>query len=289
MNDFWPSTAAPALFALFAWWFGTGAILWLVRRPVRHFRWRMAAMSVLGVASLWGAHHSMQSADVGNAYLGFASVIVMWGWHELAFLSGWITGPRREPLTPGVRGVVRFRESLQAILHHEFALLANFGALLLMQQGHPNHVAICTFALLWCMRLSAKLNLYFGVPEVGEQYLPAHLSYLGSYFRRGPVSGFFYLSISVAAGSWLWLVSEAQRGTVTVNTGWVLLAALLGLAIIEHLLMVFPLPMQRLWGWAMEPRAPAGRPLGMPLVVPVTPVPPVVAAVAAIEPETGRP
>ncbi len=284
MNDFWPSTAAPALFALFAWWFGTGAILWLVRRPVRHFRWRMAGMSVLGVASLWGAQRSMQSGDVAHAYLGFASVIVMWGWHELAFLSGWITGPRREPLTPGARGVVRFRESLQAILHHEFALLANFGALLLMQHGEPNHVAICTFALLWCMRLSAKLNLFFGVPEVGEQYLPAHLTYLGSYFRRGPASLFFYFSISVAAGSWLWLVSEAQRGAVTVNTGWVLLAALLGLAIIEHLLMMFPLPMQRLWGWAMgHPAAHAVPPAAASLPV-VTPVP-----VPVIKPEAGRP
>lgn len=282
MNDFWPFTVAPALFALFAWWFGTGAILWLVRRPARHFRWCMTGMSVLGAASLWGAHHSMQAGDMASAYLGFASVIVMWGWHELAFLSGWITGPRREPLTPGVHGVVRFRESLQAILHHEFALLANFGVLLLMQNGEPNHVATCTFALLWCMRLSAKLNLFLGVPEVGERYLPTHLAYLGSYFRRGPVSVFFYLSISVAAGSWLWLVAQAQRGVVTVNTGWVLLAALLGLAIIEHLLMMFPLPMQRLWGWAMGKATPALAPsvaAGLPVVPPV----------AVIEPETGRP
>jgi putative photosynthetic complex assembly protein 2 len=153
-------------------------------------------------------------------------------------------------------------------LHHEFALLANFGLLLLMQQGEPNHVAICTFALLWCMRLSAKLNLFFGVPEVGAQYLPAHLTYLGSYFRRGRVGVFFYGSMLMAVGSWVWLVNGVQRGVFTVNTGWVLLATLLGLAIIEHLLMMFPLPMQRLWGWAM------GRP-----IVPPVPV---------IEAETGR-
>jgi putative photosynthetic complex assembly protein 2 len=281
MNDFGSSTVAPALFALFAWWFGTGAILWLVRRPVRSFRSRMTGMSVLAIASLWGAHHSMQASDVGNAYLGFASVIVMWGWHELAFLSGWIIGPRRVPLTPGARGVVRFRESLQAILHHEFALLANFGVLLLMQNGEPNHVAICTFALLWCMRLSAKLNLFFGVPEVGEQYLPSHLTYLGSYFRRGPVSVFFYFSISIAAGSWLWLVGQAQLGAVTVNTGWVLLAALLGLAIIEHLLMMFPLPMQRLWGWAM------GRSTSVSLPSTTSGLP-VVPAVPVIGPEASR-
>ncbi|MFY8103058.1 MAG: DUF3623 family protein, partial [Ramlibacter sp.] len=158
------------------------------------------------------------------------------------------------------------------------------------------HVAICTFALLWCMRLSAKLNLYFGVPEVGEQYLPAHLAYMGSYFRRTPVSVFFYFSISIAAGSWLWLVSEAQRGTVTVNTGWVLLAALLGLAIIEHLLMMFPLPMQRLWGWAMGQATPARQAVTpaasvlVPVLAPgVSPVAvTVVAPVAAIDTDAGR-
>ena len=63
------------------------------------------------------------------------------------------------------------------------------------------------------------------------------------------------LSIGVATASWLWLLGEARLGLVTVNTGWVLLAALLGLAIIEHLLMVFTLPLQRLWGWAMGPKA----------------------------------
>jgi hypothetical protein len=50
-------------------------------------------------------------------------------------------------------------------------------------------------------------------------------------------------------------VLQAQRGAVEVSTGWVLLASLLGLAIIEHVLMVFALPLQRLWGWAMGQRA----------------------------------
>ncbi len=235
MNGLAQSTAAPALFALVAWWFGTGACLWLVRRPARSFALRMVFMSLLALGSLWAARRSMGGSGAAQAYLGFTSVIVMWGWHELAFLSGWITGPRRVPLTPGARGWQRFRESLQA--------------------GNPNHVALCTFALLWFMRLSAKLNLFFGVPEVGEQYLPRHLAYLGSYFRRGRVTAFFYLSIGVATASWLWLLGEARLGLVTVNTGWVLLAALLGLAIIEHLLMVFTLPLQRLWGWAMGPKA----------------------------------
>jgi hypothetical protein len=53
------------------------------------------------------------------------------------------------------------------------------------------------------------------------------------------------------------MVWELQSGAVVISTGWVLLSALLGLAIIEHVLMVIALPLQRLWGWAMK-RSPYG-------------------------------
>lgn len=290
MSDFALTTAAPALFALVCWWFGTGAILWLVRRPARTLRWRMAAMTALLAASLWAAWWSMGQATVAGAYVAFASVIAMWSWHEFAFLSGVLTGPRREPLTPGVRGSARFVESLQAVLHHELALIGNFGLLWLLQQGQPSHVALCTFALLWCMRLSAKLNLYFGVPEVGAQYLPEHLRYLASYFVCGRISAFFAASMLLAMLTWAWVVWLAAVGSVAMSTGWVLLASLLGLAIIEHVLMVFPLPLQRLWGWAM--RSPLSQRqssrVAVPVPVPVANLPvPAVLVTAPIKSDPG--
>lgn len=254
MADFTDSLTAPALFALVCWWFGTGALLWLVRRPVASFRWSLLVLSGLLLASFWTTWLSMQAHTVGNAYLAFASVIVMWSWHELAFLTGWLAGPRKTPLQPGATGWSRFTQSLQAVLWHELALLANFGLLWWMQQGQPSHTAICTFALLWCMRASAKLNLFLGVPEVGEQYLPKHLVYLGSYFKRGPVTAFFYVTVGGACGVWAWMLWQVPGGDAAITTGWVLLAALLGLAIVEHVLMVLPVPMQKLWGWAMSQR-----------------------------------
>jgi putative photosynthetic complex assembly protein 2 len=254
MIEILSSIAAPVLFALLCWWFGTGVILWLVRRPASSFGWSLAVVSVLLVLSVWTSFQSMQSASVANAYLAFASVIVMWSWHELAFLTGWLAGPRRVALTAGVQGRARLNQSVQAVLYHELALLLNFLVLLWLQQGQPGHVAICTFALLWCMRFTAKMNLFLGVPEVGEQYLPAHLVYLASYFRRAPVTLFFYATIGLAVATWLWMVWRLLEGSVLVSTGWVLLAALLGLAIVEHVFMAFPVPMQRLWGWAMAKR-----------------------------------
>jgi putative photosynthetic complex assembly protein 2 len=254
MLDFLSSVSGAALVALFSWWLGTGAILWLVRLPARRFRRSMLALTALTLLSLGGTAWSMRHSTMAGAYVGFVSVIVMWGWHEMAFLSGWLTGPRRVAQEPGVRGWQRFSQAVQALLHHELALLLNFALLFWLQRGQSNHVALCTFALLWCMRVSAKLNLFFGVPHVGDQYLPAHFVYLASYFRRSNVTGFFFLTISLSSGTWIWLVAEAQRSAIERSTGWVLLASLLGLASVEHVLMVFALPLQRLWGWALRQR-----------------------------------
>ncbi len=264
MPEFFSSNTAAVLFALLCWWFGTGVILWLVRLPVATFKWSLGIFTVLLGVGLWASHVSMQSSGVSNAYLGFASVILMWSWHEMAFLTGWVTGPRKIRLEPGAIGMRRFMQSVQAVLHHELALLANFVVLCVLQIGQPNHVALCTFALLWCMRFTAKMNLFLGVPQVGEQYLASHLAYLGSYFKRGPVTVFFFVTMGVACGTWLWLVWEVQSGAVAATTGSVLLAALLGLAIVEHVLMVVPVPLQRLWGWAMSRESSAGS--ALPLV-----------------------
>jgi putative photosynthetic complex assembly protein 2 len=240
-----------SVFTAMCWWFGTGVILWLDRLPPASFRWSLLGWTMLLILSFKGVYESMRDVSVANAYLAFGSVIVMWGWHELAFLTGWITGPRKVALTEGAQGWQRFKESVQVMLHHEVALLLNFGILWLMQKDQPNHVALCTYALLWFMRLSAKLNLYFGVPQNGAQYLPSHLVYLASYFRTRLITPWFVISISAAIGAWCWLVWQAQQGAMAITTGWVMLATLLGLAIVEHLIMIFPLPLERLWGWAM--------------------------------------
>jgi len=243
--------ALAVAFAVFSWWIGTGVILWLDRLGQRQMRWSLWLWSVLLLISVWGVQQSMASVGVVSSYIGFGSVIVMWGWHELAFLSGWLSGPRRIAMTDGAQGWLRLRQAIAAILWHELTLIANFALLAWMQQDQPNHVALCTFALLWCMRASAKLNLFFGVPLHGEQYLPPQLSYLASYFRVARPGLWFFGSVSASAVIWLWLVWSASSGAFELSVGWVLLASLLGLAIVEHAVMVLPWPMQKIWGWAM--------------------------------------
>lgn len=244
--------ALAALFAVLCWWIGTGVILWLDRLPAQSFRWSMLGWTFLLGLSFWGVSTSMKSVSDAHAYLGFGCVIIMWGWHELAFLTGTLTGPRKIAMDEGATGVKRFEQALMVMLHHELALLLNFGVLCAMQVGQTNHIALCTFALLWCMRVSAKLNLFFGVTENGADYLPAHLKYLASYFRQRKMTWWFVVSVTASILTWGWLVVQAMVGAVEMTTGWVMLASLLTLAIVEHALMIFPLPLQRIWGWAMS-------------------------------------
>jgi len=160
MMDLLASVPGAVLVAILSWWLGTGAILWLVRLPAERFKRSMSLLTLLVLLSTVSAAWSMRQSSMAAAYVGFVSAIVMWGWHEMAFLSGWITGPRRSAQEPGARGWRRFQLAVQALLHHELALLLNMGLLWLLQWDNPNHMALCTFTLLWCMRVSAKLNLF---------------------------------------------------------------------------------------------------------------------------------
>ena len=258
MPDFASIVLTPALLALVSWWFGTGIILLLVRLPKAWFSLARGFWTLMSLLAVFLAAQSMEDNTNTNAYMGFISTIVMWGWHELMFLTGWICGPRKTELDTNLSQWARFKQSVEVIWHHELGLFLNFSLLVALQLGNPNHTALCTFALLWLMRLSSKFNLFFGVPQVGEQYLPTQLAYMGSYFRKQPVGVFFYTTLTLSIISWMALIWQAKSGQVTITCQWVLLASLLGLAILEHVLMVMPLSLERVWGWALKttwPRA----------------------------------
>ena len=88
-------------------------------------------------AACWGLLASAADPSAGGAYLAFTSALLVWGWVELSFLTGWLTGPRKTPLEPGSRGWPRFLAALGAVLWHELAILA---AAALVPGGLPDLV-----------------------------------------------------------------------------------------------------------------------------------------------------
>jgi putative photosynthetic complex assembly protein 2 len=104
------------------------------------------------------------------------------------------------------------------------------------------------------MRISAKLNLFLGVRNTGEEFLPGHLHYLKSFFRRRRMNLLFPISVTAPTVlATLMVESALDPGTPpAAATGLLLVAALLGLAIVEHWMMVLPVRVSALWEWAMR-------------------------------------
>jgi putative photosynthetic complex assembly protein 2 len=251
--------AAPALFAVLVWWFTTGVILYLDGLPVRTFRLSMGAATLVLGAAVVALRLSCRDTSVESAYTAFACAILIWGWLEMSFLMGFITGPRKTGCAgctgPAARcsGWRRFLHATQAIIYNEFATLFATGGILAATWGAVNRLALWTFLVLWAMRLSAKLNLFLGVPNVGDNFLPPHLQYLKGFFRTRPMNLLFPLSITGATIVMVVLVQKFRvAGDAFHAVSLALLLSLLGLALLEHWFMVLPLPSEKLWGWAMR-------------------------------------
>jgi putative photosynthetic complex assembly protein 2 len=248
----------PALYCLFVWWFSTGLIVFLNNLPPRTFRYSMGAFTAIAGVSLYRLAQGSHDTSVTGAYAAFTYGVLVWGWHEMAFFMGFLTGPRKVACPPGSRGWQHFRYSVAACIDHELAILATGVAVLWATWGAPNQVGMWTFMVLWGMRLSAKLNVFLGVLNLGEAFLPPHLAYLISFMSRRRMN--WLMPISLIGGSAIVaiLVQHARAPGITpfLQAELVFLIAMMSLAVIEHALLVLPLPFTALWSWWLRNKAP---------------------------------
>ncbi|MEM8741092.1 MAG: putative photosynthetic complex assembly protein PuhE [Pseudomonadota bacterium] len=259
MNSPWIA----GLVALFLWWFSTGAILVVLRHADRggNTAHRRAVLftAPLALFGVWGLATSFAMPSVPGAYLGFVAAIAVWGWLEHAFLAGVIAGPNRRPCPPGAPEWERFVRAWGTIAYSEMALTAVLIALVWAAWDAENTVGLWSFAVLYLARISAKLNVYLGVPNINTEFLPRPVRHLASHFRVAPMNRLFPVSVtalSLATGCWLeriWAQEAGSAGAV----GFALLAALTALALVEHWLMVLPLPDAKLWRWMLPDPSPA--------------------------------
>ncbi|HJQ58794.1 MAG TPA: putative photosynthetic complex assembly protein PuhE [Vineibacter sp.] len=248
--------ALPILAALFIWWFSTGAVLYLVGLPRPTRRWVLSGVTVALFAALWGLWASRAEATEAGAYMAFACAITVWAWQEVCFLMGHATGPRREACPAGVVGWKRVSAAVEAILYHELILVVLGAAVWIAVADGINQTGLWTYLVLWTMRLSAKLNLFLGVPFLHDDWLPKEIAHLRSYFRIRPMNFLFPVSVSAStiAAVWLFQLAYAPGVAAADAAGYGLVATLVGLAVLEHWFMVLPLPVAAMWAWAFRSR-----------------------------------
>ena len=242
----------PCVLAMFVWWFGTGAILYLDGLAKATFRWSLVFFAVLAIGSLICINGITSQMTVASAYGAFICTIFVWAFVELSFLTGLITGPNKKGLPATAdTGSKRFMSAFGALLYHELAILACGMLIIYLSWGKPNQVASSTYLVLWIMRTSAKLNLFLGVRNQGIEFLPPHLKYLQTYFKKRRMNWLFPISIiasTTVAAALFWQAVGAQPADTVGN---VLVATLLALALLEHWFMVLPFSSHAMWQWAV--------------------------------------
>ncbi len=249
----WSGHILPVLATIAVWFIATGLVAWLDNRERSTFPRSLALGGAAGVAGLAIIFISMGSVSVWAAYAAFGGAILVWSWLEIGFLTGAVAGPRREPCDPGASDWERFRQASATLVHHEIALALTTVMLISLTWNAANQLAAMTFTLLYAMRLSAKLNIFHGVPNSATDILPPHLAYLKSYY--GPVRFSWPLVVSILAAAvlsaWLATVAIASPAGSAEAVGASLLFAFAALGTLEHLFLALPFRDGMLWGWAL--------------------------------------
>ena len=238
--------------AILGWWICTGVILFLNHLPKHTYRWSFLAATGLLVVSLALLPAVSAQATKGAAIVGFGLALVIWGWLEMGYLMGLVTGPHSAPCPPQADSGKRFRLGVATSLYHEIAVLVLAASVVALTWGAPNQVATMTFITLWLMRWSAKLNLFLGVRNYNWDWLPEHLGYLDSYTRRRRMNALFPVSVAAGLVVTIVLFRAALNGSNAFEVvSSSLVGTLVALAVLEHCFLVLPLRDAALWQWAV--------------------------------------
>jgi putative photosynthetic complex assembly protein 2 len=233
----------PILFALFVWWFSTGLIMYLDGLPRRTFKWSFLGGSLLTLVALWGLWATRNDTSVGGAYLAFTWGTLAWGWQEMSFYMGYVTGPRRQPCPEGCSGFAHFLHAVQTSLYHELAVVISAALVVALTWGGANQIGAWTFLIMWWMHQSAKLNVFFGVRNLSEEFLPENLQFLRSFLTKKPMNAFFPFSVTISTviAAILFQRAFAVGATPFFAIGFSFLVFLMSLAILEHWMLVLPI------------------------------------------------
>lgn len=243
----------PIFATIFLWWASTGVLLYLDNLNRRTFPLSMIAATVVLAFSARGLVASSGDTSEAAAYEAFACGLGLWGWQIVSYYTGHITGPRKTACEPELRGWRRFVEAVRTSLYHELTIVGFAIAAVALTAGQPNQVGVWTFLALWWMHSSAKLNLFFGVPNLSDELLPEHMRYLTTFMTRRPMNLFFPLSVTVSTLCTAYLAQRALSAEAATfeAVGFTILATLMTLAVVEHWFLVAPISANALWRWSM--------------------------------------
>lgn len=240
---------APIVFVVLLWWSSTVVLLYRCGLPQETYSATLigtAIAAIIGCGLIW-----LGSAEqtVFGAYASFAGALLIWGFHETSYLLGFITGPRPKACPEGAGLRKRFKYGVQASLYHELAIVMTAIFIVALSWQSPSKTGLLTFVILWLMRWSVKLNIFLGVRNLHHEFWPNHLQYLQSYARNRVMNVWFPCALAGTLTIAYLLFSAAIGADMIAaeRTSAMLLLTILSLAILEHVLLMLPVPDAVLW------------------------------------------
>jgi putative photosynthetic complex assembly protein 2 len=105
------------------------------------------------------------------------------------------------------------------------------------------------------MHSSAKINAVLGVRNLNEEFFPSHLKYLRSFLRRRAINALFPFSVTGGTIATVLILQNATHtSTPFVFVNAVFLGTMMALAVLEHWLLILPIPAAKLWAWGLNSR-----------------------------------
>ena len=185
-------------------------------------------------------------------YVSYLGAMIVWGWIEYVFLIGIITGPNISNCPKNISNGERFIRAWGTLAYHEIALLSAFGIIVYLGWSGENLFGVWTFVILYFARICAKLNLFFGVPRVNVEFVPATLAHLTSHFKISALNWFFPFSVTILTFALAcWIERLLAVDLLNQVIGFTLLSSLTAMALLEHWVMVLPIPDAKLWRWML--------------------------------------
>ncbi len=109
---------------------------------------------------------------------------------------------------------------------------------------------------LWGARQSAKLNVFLGVLNLDEQFVPPHLATCAASWRPADEPAVPVLRHRRHRARDHPACRPPCAGVTPVHAaGLTFVITMLSLAVLEHWFLVLPLPFARLWSWALTLRS----------------------------------
>ena len=245
----------PVLAAVFIWWFTTGLIMAVYRRSRSVMALFFLAATLVTVLAYGGIYATRDTNTITGVYVAATCGIIIWGWQVAGYYLGFVTGPM--PIIPESSSPrtlrERFRLALRYSLHHEIITALSGVLIAVLTWSHSNRWGLWIYLTLWLMHTSAKLNVFLGVRNFHIEILPPRMHHLNHLLSSRTINALFPFSVVIASSMVLGLIYQgiAPGTDPAQTTGTFVIATMITLGILEHWMLVLPLP-AIIWGWGLR-------------------------------------